>query len=980
MNIPNQLIDNIGLSVRTANVLKKAGIFTVTDLLNTSRLQLSASKTPGMGKYTIDEAMNKADELRSDFDNGDLFETSKTFDTHSLVTGDFLEWITTPDGKKVVNDWLDNKKIRISALPGLSARAYNILFLNNYVMLQQIVFMGEDELLRIPRMGKKDALEIIKTSGDYLEKNKDSILSNLPRKESGEKIVTLHKLLQYPNHRDQVITFIEKNDKDLLQIGISQKACRKLQINGIYKLSELFSLPWDELQTMDMISEKHAEEIIRHINAYLKTNGSRLIAFCNGDESVLFDDEALRIKIMNAYSDSPFRGYSINEFAEELKLSNDSQLEKLKRIIGKLISDGWLEYVDFRCYRIYKSFPEIMENCSDLDEWKKDIVRLRLSGLTLEEIGKQTVRTRESVRQTINSALKSIKNRLIAETGCEIFDEDYYKYFYKTYNCKQADAEKWLGISAETWYYLEMVSPSHGKKNLEDAIDDYHNLDLGLRLKIKNLVNQEKLFIDGVWIKKKRESLERYVIQHFCRNEVSIQEFMERFNSFLEREEVQPDEDIWLDQNNIKSRKNAISKSNYALWSYNERFRYYDVDGRDFTELIDTIDLDSYENTEISTLKFMNDYPDIMHRYDIRNQYELHNLLKKIIPDGSYNQFHCGRMPIIEFGSFNRTNAIEDLIINNSPLPQDELLALVYDEYGFETGAIPWRDIVKYKTGDIYRVENKVMPHQNMDILKSSLTEDFYYIDEIKHIYSSLFPDRDTGEVNSYNLSVMGFVVYPNYAVQNYNTVDSYFQDILTREDIVDLYPLRKRFTAKTFFCTKLQKLKQSLEIIEFEPNKVINIRKLLNNGVSRMDLENFCDDVYEFVSDESYFSVESLRKAGFTSALFDLGFSDWFYANLLAMDDRFAYNRMFSNIILYKGEEDITIKSFGSSIIQKYGSIDVFDLMDVLTNEYGCHPNDRHDVLYKVQGEGIYYDSILDRLYANEEIYYRELESMEKE
>ena len=36
--------------------------------------------------------------------------------------------------------------------------------------------------------------------------------------------------------------------------------------------------------------------------------------------------------------------------------------------------------------------------------------------------------------------------------------------------------------------------------------------------------------------------------------------------------------------------------------------------------------------------------------------------------------------------------------------------------------------------------------------------------------------------------------------------------------------------------------------------------------------------------------------------------------------------------------------------------------------------------LIYKVQGEGIYYDSILDRLYANEEIYYRELESMEKE
>ena len=270
------------------------------------------------------------------------------------------------------------------------------------------------------------------------------------------------------------------------------------------------------------------------------------------------------------------------------------------------------------------------------------------------------------------------------------------------------------------------------------------------------------------------------------------------------------------------------------------------------------------------------------------------------------------------------------------------------------------------------------MSDENMHTLKTALPESFYYIDEIRKIYSSLFPEGDLEEINSYNLRSMGFMVYPDYAVQNYSTADAFFQDLLTKDDIVDLAPLRKHYSMNQSFYGKLQSLKHSLEIIEFEPNKTINISKLINNGISKKDLESFCDEVYAYVTDNEYFSVRSLLKSGFQSDLLDLGFSDWFYANLLAMDEKFAYNRMFSNIILYKGEAEITIKSFGRFLIQKHGSIDVFDLLNELTNDYGCMPKDRYDLLYKVQGEEIYYDNYLDRLYANEEIYFQELDNLE--
>ena len=48
---------------------------------------------------------------------------------------------------------------------------------------------------------------------------------------------------------------------------------------------------------------------------------------------------------------------------------------------------------------------------------------------------------------------------------------------------------------------------------------------------------------------------------------------------------------------------------------------------------------------------------------------------------------------------------------------------------------------------------------------------------------------------------------------------------------------------------------------------------------------------------------------------------------------------------------------------------------MTELTEKYGCKVSERSDVIYKIQDTEVYYDRILDRLYANKNLYYDELE-----
>jgi hypothetical protein len=86
-----------------------------------------------------------------------------------------------------------------------------------------------------------------------------------------------------------------------------------------------------------------------------------------------------------------------------------------------------------------------------------------------------------------------------------------------------------------------------------------------------------------------------------------------------------------------RTRGNRLADSTLCLWKQGEKLRYYDIVGQDYTELFETINLSQFSNIEISTLKFFEDFPELMEKYDIRDQYELHNLLKKIIDVKDYN-------------------------------------------------------------------------------------------------------------------------------------------------------------------------------------------------------------------------------------------------------------------------------------------------------------------------------------------------------
>ena len=439
-------------------------------------------------------------------------------------------------------------------------------------------------------------------------------------------------------------------------------------------------------------------------------------------------------------------------------------------------------------------------------------------------------------------------------------------------------------------------------------------------------------------------------------------------------------EDVYYTPAVYRSRKNRLSEARFLLWKQNEQLRYYDVDGRDYEELLETLKLNAYQNVELSTLKFMEAYPEVMKKYDIRDQYELHNLLRKIVSQEDCPSLSFGRMPELKFGEVDRNAAIFRLLVENAPISTADLTELVHREYGYDPTTVAMNYLTpfaKFYHQGYYTVDQKVMPDERRSALQNRLTGDFYYLDEVRDLYREMYPDADLEEVNPYNLKAMGFSVFSNYVLQHYASLEEYFTALLTREDVMELSAIRSRFVGVQQFYQALQELKRDLRVVELEPNRIIQLRKLEQSGITREMLRSFCRKVYSFAVDGAYFTIQSLREEGFSSKLEEYGFSDWFYANLLLSDSRFSYSRVFGNIVFYKGSADVTIKSFLVSLIRAQGNVSVYELMSQLSHTYGCRVDDKWDLIYKVQNTEVYYDRILERLYANADLYYQELDEM---
>ena len=669
--------------------------------------------------------------------------------------------------------------------------------------------------------------------------------------------------------------------------------------------------------------------------------------------------EALRaiLRLLEQYEE----GVSPEEFLKHLP--DETSLKTLKLLLGVLLRR---EQITLRNNRVRRRWPTAREFAEHIsDQRQRDILLSRLRGETLEEIGQRLGVVRERVRQLMKKAL-SRRPRLY---------EDQYQYLFNHYDFSMEEFRLAFDEPEETYHYLEMVRPKGERKPIREALAD-ESVPVPLRRKAERAVYRQYVTIDGVRVLKDRQELIRYAVRTFCQEITGIDEFILQYQRLLESLGLEQDASLTIESPVYI--ENRLQIFRYVLWGQWRRFRYYPIDGQDFTALLEALDLTQYEDVEITSLKLFRDHPELMAEYDIRDEYELHNLLKKIWPqDGGRVQFK--RMPTIEIGTPDRDRQVLDLLWQCAPISNTDLAQHYEEAYGVKSATVLgsyFSCIDPYFHGGVYRIDQPPLPEEQQRRMKALLTEDFYPLPELRRLYRREFPDSDPGSLNPFVLKSLGFHPYEGYVVSMcYSGAADYFRHLLAGADIVDMTQ-QHRYTDIRAYYSELDDLKSRREIVEFLPLQYLSLRRLQSAGVDAGDLAEYCADVCAFTRASEYFTVTSLRQEGFTHPLDDLGFDEWFYGSLLAEDpERFAYRRMGGTRLFCRGRKNVQLADFLRWLVEAEpsGRIDIYELQETLERQYGISIP-----LYKLievaQNSELYYDPIMKAAYIDYDTYLEEI------
>ncbi len=890
----------------------------------------------------------------------------------------------------------------ISVLP-LSVRSKNCLRSEAVHTIGAMMDYPAEKLINIRSMGKKSVEEIQSFVRALNEGTGEFVLV-----ETGDGSVADTTFLQ--KNKDGVMAiFIDETgavvqDIPVKDLPLSVRARNSLSHEGFEFASQLLGVTFDELMNLKNMGKKTAEEVLAYIEKIpiehkpgtipsVYSLAAEMCAAYGEKES-----EWLRVILVVKAQFPDATGESLIYRLYERAFVRDKVKAKILKMIegnGDEVSKTTLENrlprhlrnttileeilielesasaVETGEVMIYRQYPSVVQYISQMTrDRERELLQARLDGKTLQEIGDQYGITRERVRQLTR---KELKNK-------PYLREDKYAYLYDHYDFSFDDFLLSFDEPKETYYYLEMVCHTHRarKKPLEEILADAA-IAPELRKKAERAIYKRYVSANGVLVKMARPNLVRQYIKVNCRKLTKFDTFVSEYNLWLDSLGLGDNASLAIDSREGRSYENHLNNRDcdYVLWNQGHSFRYYNISEYDFGELLSSLDLGQFEDTELSTLRIFRDYPELMQQYDIRDEYELHNLLKKIWP-AENNNVKFKKMPTIEVGNADRHNQVLSLLLQYAPVTAEDLANHYEEAYGVKAMTVRanyFPELDHYYYQGSYSVDFSALSDIQFNRMKSVLDCDFYTIQEVKRLYRREFPHSDESLINPYTLKMLDFRVYSGYVIKNtYATATDYFHHLLTSDDIVDARTISRSIQNVIAYGSELHRLRAEYEIIEFSPQQYIHIRRLNASGISIDDLVNYSNAVALNYEKGDYFTVTSLRQDGFTHEMDEFGFDEWFYSSVL-LEERtlFSYQRIGGTRIFLRGKTGANLGGMLVWLLGKYQKIDFYDLMDLLENHYGISvPKEK--LLRIIDGTELYFDSIMEAVYIDYDTYFEEL------
>lgn len=725
--------------------------------------------------------------------------------------------------------------------------------------------------------------------------------------------------------------------------------------NNVVYLSNLIGISQENLMKFRSMGITSFNEICNKVREYLDNPANRVPS---SPEEILGSDDAQITYVLELLNNDVFKGYTFEEIKDSLDFTDDITLMDT---LEKLSNDSKIDKIDGKYYLHMLSFFDVLEDrLNDAHVKSSDIssisvVQLRKANKTLEEIGDSKGITRERVRQLESKAFtKFAKDRL--------YFEDRFAELFLKYDLEKDFYIDYLSVPFEEYYYL-LTKYDKGSLSVEELLYD-ENFSVEVRRQAEKWMYRGAIKINGEYIQLTRPAIEDYVIENYCQSDTTMDEFALYYRDFISKHNI-TDERVQYDENMIRSRENRISGSNKVLWKQGRKFRYYDIDARAYTLLYEALRLDQYKDIEISTLKLFNQYPTLMLIYDIKDEYELHNLLKKNGSQECYPNMKFERTPCLLFGDFDRDEAVLETLRRLAPATMDDIANELYSLYGVlpMTAKANWLECIsKYYHKGVYSIDFVDLPEAHKELLLSNLSEDFYLIDDIQDVYKSLVPNADVSLISSYNLKVLGFNVFSNYAYRNHSSVEDYVESLFEEDGFVDFSDKQKYFAYSTMFYSVIYHFKSEYKIVEYAPYKYMSFQKLTEYGITKQDIKKLCDDALSIANGE-YFTVKSLKNNGLVTKIDSIGFDNYIIAALLKEDSRISWQRISGEIVLREVQDKFSTQEFLTDVIENLAPISCEDVLKHLVDVFGVDDIERYEVANAAKRTKYKYDIITNMI-----------------